>query len=163
MYRSVGARLREPRTNSFLRRVPRGTRAGLRTSSAPSKTITAVQRSAPQLLQLALIALSGTLLGCSQDVPPPGRILVKNDSQDREYNVITVSGGGAFKSLKPGERFTLPAGTKTFAVTRRYKEYTRSYSVVCPPIGKSGVFVKLIDIHVNRIAGGCKTVSASKE
>jgi hypothetical protein len=110
-----------------------------------------------------LVALSVTLGGCSHDTPPPGRILVKNDSQDREYNVITVSGGGAFTSLKPGERFALPAGTKTFSVSRRYKDYTRAYSVVCPPIGKSGVFVKLIDIHVNRIAGGCKTVSASKE
>lgn len=102
------------------------------------------------------------VLGCSKDTPPPGRILIKNDSQDSEYNIITVSGGGAFTSLKPGERFVLPGGTKAFSVSRRYKDYTRSYSVTCPPLGKKGIFVKLIDIHVNRIAGGCKTVSASK-
>ena len=111
--------------------------------------------------KLRLVALC-LALGCSKDTPPPGRILVKNDSQDSEYNVITVSGGGAFTSLKPGERFPLPTGTKSFSVSRRYKDYTRSYSVECPPVGKKGVFVKLIDIHVNRIAGGCKTVSASK-
>jgi hypothetical protein len=116
-----------------------------------------------QFARGTMVALGLALVGCSKDVPPAGRILIKNDSQDREYNVITVSGGGAFSSLKPGERFTLPAGTKTFSVSRRYKDYTRSYSVVCPPIGKKGVFVKLIDIHVNRIAGDCKTVSASKE
>ncbi len=103
------------------------------------------------------------VLGCSKDTPPPGRILIKNDSQDREYNIITVSGGGAFTSLKPGERFALPGGTKAFSVTRRYKDYTRSYSVTCPALGKKGIFVKLIDIHVNRIAGGCKTVAASKD
>lgn len=88
--------------------------------------------------------------------------MVKNDSQDSEYNVITVSGGGANASLKPGERFVLPASTKSFSVQRRYRDFTRAYTVECPPPGKSGTFIKLIDIHVNRIAGGCKTTSASK-
>jgi len=94
---------------------------------------------------------------------PAGRILVKNDSQDREYNVITVSGGGSFTSLKPGERFLLPHGTRNFSVQRRYRDYTRSYSVSCPPLGDKGIMVKLIDIHVNRMPGGCKTTFASKE
>ena len=110
-------------------------------------------------LLLAFIATTA----CGKDRPPPGRILLKNDSQDREFNVITVSGGGAFASLKPGERFALPRGTKEFSVQRRYRDYTRSYTVQCPSVGKDGVFMKLIDIHVNRIAGGCKTISASKE
>ena len=100
--------------------------------------------------------------GCSNDKPPPGRILVKNDSLDSSYNVISVSGGGILTSLKPGERVILPASTKTFSVERRYKDYTRSYSVSCPPTQPEGVFIKLIDIHVNRIAGGCKTIAASK-
>ena len=100
---------------------------------------------------------------CSSDRPPAERILVKNDSQDSSYNVITVSGGGKFASLKPGEGLVLPAGTKNFSVERRYKDYTRSYSVTCPPIKGRGILVKLIDIHVNRIAGGCETTNASKE
>lgn len=88
--------------------------------------------------------------------------MVKNDSLDSSYNVITVSGNGTFAALQPGEHVILPSGTKTFEVERRYKDYTRSYSVSCPPTPSDGVFVKLIDIHVNRIAGGCKTTSASK-
>lgn len=101
--------------------------------------------------------------GCGTDRPPPERIMLKNDSQDREFNVITVSGGGAFASLRPGEKFILPRGTREFSVQRRYRDYTRSYTVQCPSVRKDGVFVKLIDIHVNRIAGGCKTIIASKD
>lgn len=88
--------------------------------------------------------------------------MVKNDSQDREFNVISVSGGGLSAYLKPGERVVLPPNTRSFSVQRRYRDFTRSYSVECPAPGPSGTFIKLIDIHVNRIAGGCKTSSASK-
>lgn len=108
------------------------------------------------LLCLALV------MGCSRDSAPPGRIMVKNDSQDSQYNVISVSGGGMSASLKPGERVVLPASTRSFSVQRRYKDFTRSYSVECPQPGSRGIFIKLIDIHVNRIAGGCKTTRASK-
>lgn len=94
---------------------------------------------------------------------PDGRILVKNDSQDRSYNTIAVSGGGAYGSLRPGEKLLLPTGTKTFSVERRYKDFTRSYSVSCPPISGRGIVVKLIDVHVNRIAGGCVTTQAYKQ
>lgn len=107
------------------------------------------------------IALVGTL-GCSKDTPPPGRILVKNDSQDREYNVISVLGGGAYAVLKPGERFVLPEGTRTFTAQRKYKDYTRRYTAACPPLGTKGITVKMIDMHTNRMPGGCQTVSASK-
>ena len=116
----------------------------------------------PSRLIAILLVISTLLSACSRDKPPAGRILVKNDSQDSEYNVISVSGGGAQVYLKPGERFVLPKATSSFSVQRRYKNFTRSYSVVCPAPGSGGVFIKLIDIHVNRIAGGCKTVSASK-
>jgi len=101
-------------------------------------------------------------LGCSKDAPPPGRILVKNDSQDREYNVISVLGGGAYAVLKPGERFVLPEGTRTFTAQRKYKDYTRRYTVACPPLGNKGITVKMIDMHTNRMPGGCQTVYASK-
>jgi hypothetical protein len=103
------------------------------------------------------------LTACQGDRPPDRQILVKNDSQDSSYNVITVSGGGAYGALRPGEKLILPAGTKNFSVERRYKDYTRSYSVSCPELTGRGIVVKLIDIHVNRIAGGCKTTLAAKE
>ncbi|MFO0417443.1 MAG: hypothetical protein ACK5Y6_09160 [Pseudomonadota bacterium] len=109
---------------------------------------------------LAILLLAA--LACSGEKPPPGHILVKNDSQDSAYNVISVSGGGRFASLRPGERVILPANTKSFSVQRRYKDYTRSYSVSCPPLNGKGIVIKLIDIHVNRIAGGCVTTSANK-
>ena len=117
-----------------------------------------------QLITLALLlATAFTFSACGGDRPPEDRIMVKNDSQDSSYNVITVSGGGKFASLKPGEKLVLPAGTKNFSVERRYKDYTRSYSVACPPNKGRWILVKLIDIHVNRIAGGCETVRATKE
>jgi hypothetical protein len=122
-----------------------------KTTTPPGKRVYAI---------FGLLALA--VVGCARERPPDGHIVVKNDSQDRSYNVITVSGGGAYASLKPGERLTLPLGIKSFSVQRRYKDYTRSYSVECPPLKGKGVFIKLIDIHVNRIAGRCKTTSASK-
>jgi hypothetical protein len=121
-----------------------------------------VQRLRCLTLNLCLTALL-FLAGCRGERPPDGHIMVKNDSQDRSYNIITVSGGGAYGALKPGEKLILPSGTKNFSVERRYKDYTRSYAVSCPPLSGRGILVKLIDIHVNRIAGGCKTVHASKE
>jgi hypothetical protein len=76
--------------------------------------------------------------------------------------VITVSGNGAYKSLKPGQYTILPPQTTTFSVSRRYKDHTRSYSVKCPAIKGRGVKIKMIDIHVNRIAGGCVTTNAQR-
>jgi len=130
---------------------------------APSITSGRKTLSASNLVTLAMGVALWACSGCSGDRPPDGQIMIKNDSQDRSYNVITVSGGGLFGSLKPGEKLVLPTGTKNFSVERRYKDYTRSYSVTCPSLGKRGILVKLIDIHVNRIAGGCKTTQASKE
>lgn len=93
---------------------------------------------------------------------PEGRIRVKNDSQDSDYNILTVYGGGVSLSLKPGEAKLLPAQSTSLTFRREYKDYVREYEVRCPEnIGK-GITIKLIDVHVNRIAGGCTTVSANK-
>lgn len=100
--------------------------------------------------------------GCSGEPVPNGRIRFINDTQDSEYNKVSVSGSGIDATLKPGEYVTFPSGTESFSVSRAYKDYTRSYSVQCPPIKGEGIRIKMIDIHVNRIAGGCKTVGASK-
>jgi hypothetical protein len=119
----------------------------------------------PLLRQKRLLFFMGLMylfVGCTTESVPSGRILVKNDSLDSEYNVITVSGGGAFASLRPGERTILPRGTTSFSVERRYRDYTRSYSVRCPKQTTKGIAMKLIDIHVNRMPGGCKTISAKK-
>ncbi len=113
-------------------------------------------------MKALLLCLSvPVVVGCSSDTAPPGQIKVKNDSRDREYNVISVSGGGASASLKPDQSLVLPKGTRSFSVERRYEKFTRYYSVSCPTLKNEGIIVKLIDIHVNRIRGGCKTTSAS--
>jgi hypothetical protein len=115
-----------------------------------------------QLISCArALTISCSLLvsACLEPGPPAGQIVVKNDSQDRSYNVITVSGSsGGRGSIKPGERFILPRGTKSFSVERRYRDFTRSYRVECPPLGERGIAIRLIDIHVNKIPAGCKTV-----
>lgn len=102
-----------------------------------------------------------SLLACEPSVPA-GKIRVKNDSQDREYNVLRVSGGGNSCTLNPGQSCLLPRGTSKIEFSRAYRDFTRYYTVSCPPLGERGITMKLIDVHLNRIAGGCKTVSASK-
>jgi hypothetical protein len=114
-----------------------------------------------RLCLIVLLPLVTSLIQGCEDPVPAGRIKVKNDSQDSQYNKINVSGGGVYETLKPGEFVILPKGTRNFSISRKYKDYTRHYSVECPPI-KDGILVKMIDVHVNRIAGGCKTTEATK-
>jgi hypothetical protein len=116
-----------------------------------------------KLTTLVLCVIGFLCHGCSRESVPEGRILVKNDSQDREFNVISVLGNGKYAILKPGERVLLPPGTRFVTATRRYATYTRRYSVACPPIEGPGIVIKMIDMHTNRMPAGCITVSASKE
>lgn len=114
-------------------------------------------------ISLSLLLLPQLLLSCDVfDPVPEGRIRIKNDSQDREYNLLNVYAGGVSFTLKPGEAKLIPAQTSSISFRREYKEYTRSYEVQCPPINGSGITIKLLDVHLNRISGGCKTVSADK-
>jgi hypothetical protein len=112
-----------------------------------------------------LLILVVFLTSCNLiDPVPSGRIRIKNDSQDKKFNMLQVSGGGAYFSLKPGEAKLLPAGTSSFSLRRDYQDHAREYSVSCADFGSddSGITVKMIDVHTNRIAGGCKTTSANK-
>ncbi len=102
------------------------------------------------------------LAACSREKVPDGRIMVKNDTDDKSYNKINVSGSGIDRTLSPGENVILPKSTLRFTVSRAYEKYTRSYTVECPAQKGSGIRIRLIDIHVNRIAGNCSTVSAGK-
>ena len=110
---------------------------------------------------LSYILLTLALQACEPSVPD-GLIRVKNDSGDSEYNVVEVLGGGAFYSLKPGEAHLLPRGTSSISFSRQYKNYTRRYQVSCPSDLTKGITIKLIDVHLNRMPGGCETTSASK-
>ena len=111
---------------------------------------------------VALCFLLLNLCACEEAVPP-GRIRVLNTSEDSSYNIVRVSGGGAFKALRPGDSVLLPKGTTSISFSRAYKDYTREYRVQCPGNLTKGISIKLIDVHMNRIAGGCKTVYGAKE
>ena len=72
---------------------------------------------------------------------PDGRIRIKNDSQDSDYNILTVNGGGVSFSLKPGETKLLPAQTTSITFRREYKDYVREYEVQCPEVIKGGLLL----------------------
>jgi hypothetical protein len=109
-----------------------------------------------------IILLAIFLSACESISVPKGQIAVKNDSQDKNYNIVNVVGGGRAASLRPGEHIILPKGTTTITLTRQYKDYTRSYTISCPPIEGSGIIIKMLDAHLNRLAGNCQTIQASK-
>jgi hypothetical protein len=101
-----------------------------------------------------------------QNFPQKGEIVIKNDIQDKEYNVIRVdqvqdSRGTSSLNLllKPGMEKGLPNGGVTkFVVSREYKDHKNIYEVTCPLEKKSmkkPAVIKLIDIHLNRLPGGC--------
>ena len=117
-----------------------------------------------QLLRRGVvITLVAALATACEPAVPDGRIRIRNDFQDREYNILEVSGGGARFSLAPGEHHLLPGGTRRISFSRRYRDHTKRYEVECPAVHRSGITIKLIDVHLNRIAGGCKTTNATEE
>ncbi|MCB0338220.1 MAG: hypothetical protein KDD53_01385 [Bdellovibrionales bacterium] len=99
--------------------------------------------------------------GCTGESVPEGRILVKNTSQDRTYNVVKVSAGGRSYSLAPGQSALLAKGVSQITFSRRYEDHTKRYVVKCPREIGSGIVIKLIDVHTNRLRGNCETISAN--
>lgn len=114
------------------------------------------------LLILSFTLLACQLCGCTEEGVPEGRIRVKNEIMDREYNTIQVYASGASYSLAPGEKALLPKGSTQITFYRAYRNYSREYVVQCPAELKKGISMKLIDVHMNRLPGGCQTVSAQK-
>ncbi len=105
------------------------------------------------------------LVACSGDTVPPGRVLIRNDILDKEHNsyvidqVVTSAGLMPFRmTLKPMQKVLLPyKEIKSLRFARAYQDYTAVYEVRCP--GKpdqAGFLLKLIDIHLNRMSGGCQ-------
>ncbi len=102
-------------------------------------------------------------MGCSDEQTPGGQVTVQNDILDKEFNTFTVdsvttsSGSTGFRrTLKPGERVTIPHKHITgMRFTRRYKDHSNIYLVSCPSDFNVRTTVKLIDVHTNRLRGGC--------
>ena len=108
-----------------------------------------------------IVALSSLLLlvACSEEPDFPGiGITFKNDIQDASYNVIEVQGtSGSWVSarLSPSEKLNIPgAAAMNFTFRRRYADHSKVYKVECPARTKR-IRLKLIDVHLNRMAGAC--------
>lgn len=114
------------------------------------------------ILSFSSFALCLVLASCFGPDIPDGRILVQNTSQDREYNIVRVSAKGRSYSLAPGDSTLLPRGSTLISFSRRYEDHTKRYTVQCPRDFDDGILIKLIDVHLNKMGGGCTTVSASK-
>ena len=125
--------------------------------------ITRGQASNKQAGLLAVLIIPLMLFGCDSIDIPAGKIAIKNDSQDKSYNVVRASGGGVSKELNPGEHVILPKGTTNITLTRQYKDYTRRYVIKCPVQQGKGILIKMIDAHLNRMQGRCETVEASAD
>ncbi len=112
-------------------------------------------------LKLLLVILA--LYSCTQEEVPGGEITIKNDIMDKDYNsfvvnkVTTAEGPISFSAtVKPGGKTVLPRKlVESFIVTRKYKDHSKIYEVTCPKQYKGKVTMKLIDIHLNKISGGC--------
>lgn len=139
---------------------------------SPSDKISVRLRSTSGLVQRisVLCFLVVTTSSCLDFDRPDKGILVKNDIRDRSYNVIKIdqvatrSGakGLSFK-LSPGAKKLIPYERITaLRFSRRYATHTQYYEVECPGGLTRGVTMKLIDVHLGRVAGGCKTVKIYK-
>lgn len=101
-----------------------------------------------------LLAVALLPVACSSKVPD-GRVLVRNDSEDTSFNIIEVYNESFSHTLKPGESLLLPPHTAMFTLARNYRELRREYRISCPYEPRSGILIKMLDAHLNRLAGGC--------
>ena len=122
--------------------------------------------------QACFLALLGLLIaGCSDEKVPGGRITIKNDILDKEYNVISIDqvvsnkGMSSFKaSLSPGQEVTIPQkNVRSLRFTREYEDHAKIYVVQCSKKLNKQITMKLIDIHLNKLSGGCKLVKRGKQ
>jgi len=103
-------------------------------------------------------------IACSFESKPGGEITVRNDILDKEYNTFTVDklvtgkGLSSYKvSLKPGQSVVLPfSGIREMRFSRRYHDHSKVYEVSCPADFDRVVTIKLIDVHTNKMSGGCE-------
>ena len=121
-------------------------------------------------MRFGLIIILAFLVACSTDDVPDGKILIRNDIQDKKYNsfvidqVITDKGAAGIRvKLNPRQKYLIDkTGVRTLRFTRKYEGHEKVYVVSCPEI-KSGIVMKLIDVHTNRIDGDCKLRKRGKK
>ena len=114
---------------------------------------------------LTLVLASLFIMSCNSSPNTEG-VVVRNDIQDQSYNsfvidsVIASKGRQSLKrSLSPGEEIALPyKNVRGFTITRAYEDFDRIYRVKCPREIPGRIVIKLIDVHTNRMQGGCKLI-----
>lgn len=103
-------------------------------------------------------------LGCNTNSNVNGTINIKNDILDKEFNsftvdqVLTNKGLVPYKiTLTPGQGIKLPFSKVTqLRFLRKYSDHSKVYIVSCPEKLSEDVLMKLIDVHTNRLSGGCE-------
>jgi hypothetical protein len=104
------------------------------------------------------------LAGCEGTKFPGGKITIRNDILDKEYNsfqvdqIMTPKGIASFtKVLNPNDRFVLPfKSISAMRFVRRYSDHSKVYLVSCDPDANDVLVIKLIDVHTNKLGGTCK-------
>lgn len=107
---------------------------------------------------------------CSRESVPGGQVTIRNDLQDKSFTSFTIDqistkqGSKVFaRALQPGQQVTLPyKDLRQFRLVRPYGDYSRVYVVQCPSGFDEKVTMKLIDIHTDKIAGGCALAKYGK-
>ncbi len=117
-------------------------------------------------LRIGLLAILILLqvTACGGEKVKGGQITIRNDILDKKYNtfqvdrVITANGSSGFRRLlKPGDEVELPfKWIRSIRFTRRYSDHSKVYVVSCPKGFGEKVQFKLIDVHTNRLGGGCE-------
>ncbi len=107
--------------------------------------------------------LAFVLSSCKGKFVEGGQITIRNDIMDKEFNSFQVdrivSNNGLVpykKELKPGDEVVLPIqGIRELRFKRRYADHFKVYEVSCPSDFNEVVQMKLIDVHTNKLQGGC--------
>ncbi|MDC0357563.1 hypothetical protein OAO01_02015 [Oligoflexia bacterium] len=116
-------------------------------------------------LYLPILCLLLFSASCDNLQAPDGQIVIKNNILDKKYNVISIRSTGAKSvraSIKPGEHKVLPKGVREIRFSIKYADHSKVYLIQCPRVLKEGAIIKLIDVHSNRIGGGCKLVKRGR-
>ncbi len=113
---------------------------------------------------LTAILSINILISCKSASNPDYKITIRNDILDKEFNIVEIDGiitnrgqTSIKQSLSPGSEYNIPAKEiSKITLSRKYSDHTKLYEVQCPTNLKSQIVMKLIDIHLNRVSGGCK-------
>jgi proline iminopeptidase len=114
------------------------------------------------LLLLSIVLL--IFCSCSEPKVAGGELTIRNDILDKSYNsfvvdqLVTKRGPTSFtKVFRPGDEVTLPyKGIRSMRFTRPYEDHDKIYLISCPEDFNTRTLIKLIDVHTNRMGGGCE-------